>query len=94
MGVVYANQIFVETRVWKEINTDQDVERPRLLAHTATKIGSFLFVVGGHNTNKYTDDVRMLNLRKLATTVSPVFVLSQAGFYSVHQKLFATKPNR
>lgn len=74
------DQSFVETRVWKEINTDQDIERPRLLAHTATKIGSFLFVFGGHNSNKYTDDVRMLNLRKLNATIVPRITPSQPGF--------------
>lgn len=63
LGVKLIVVSFAEAMRWKEIVDRENVNpRPKLLAHTATQIGSYLFVVGGHDTKKYTDDVRLFNL--------------------------------
>lgn len=48
--------------MWTEIVVDTGIERPKLLAHTGMQIGSYLFVIGGHDTTRFTNDVRLLNL--------------------------------
>jgi len=35
------------------------------LSHTATQVGSFLFVQGGHNGEEYTDTMWFFNLGRL-----------------------------
>lgn len=49
----------VDTSVWKSV--DIKVSFPRL-SHTATIIGSYLFVVGGHDGVEYSNEVLLLNL--------------------------------
>ncbi|KAF8339867.1 uncharacterized protein EI90DRAFT_3038058 [Cantharellus anzutake] len=47
---------------WKHFPYEPD-EVGKILAHSSTQIGSYLFVVGGHVDGvKYTHDVRLLNL--------------------------------
>ena len=48
----------VESNTWI-----QAVEKshPRL-SHTATQVGSYLFIVCGHDGSKYTSEVLLLNL--------------------------------
>lgn len=36
------------------------------LSHTATQVGSYLFVIGGHNGQTYAQDVLLFNLTTLA----------------------------
>ncbi len=39
------------------------VEQPhKLLAHTSTQVGSYLYIIGGHNGEKYTSEVLLFNL--------------------------------
>lgn len=49
---------FIESNTWI-----QAVEKsyPRL-SHTATQVGSYLFIVCGHDGSKYTSEVLLLNL--------------------------------
>lgn len=57
--------ILTETLTWKHFAYEPN-EMSRILAHSATQIGSYLFVVGGHVDGvKYTHDVRLLNLGML-----------------------------
>jgi hypothetical protein len=44
---------------WSDVT--QDVNIPRL-SHSALCVGSFLFVLGGHDGTKYCNDLMMLNL--------------------------------
>lgn len=57
----------VETCVWTLINTDIKHNR---LSHTSTQVGSYLFVIGGHNGQAYAQDVLLFNLGKIIFTVS------------------------
>jgi hypothetical protein len=34
----------------------------RRLSHTATQVGSYLFIIGGHNGSDYTSEILPLNL--------------------------------
>ena len=46
--------------VWRQLKM---VEQPhKLLAHTSTQVGSYLYVIGGHNGEKYTSEVLLFNL--------------------------------
>lgn len=66
--------IFHDTEAmrWKEIMPrDSSNPRPKLLAHTATQIGSYLFIVGGHDTKKYTDEARLFNLSEHHSPLAP-----------------------
>lgn len=51
-----------ETCVWTLINTDIKHNR---LSHTSTQVGSYLFVIGGHNGQAYAQDVLLFNLGKI-----------------------------
>lgn len=69
----------LEAMRWKEIIDRENLNpRPRLLAHTATQIGSYLFVVGGHDTKKYTDDVRLFNLGELVWCLLFIYFVSSS----------------
>lgn len=52
----------LDTQIWYQIKTDEIHNR---LGHTATQVGSYLFVVGGHDSQRYTPDVLTLNLVNL-----------------------------
>lgn len=76
----FVDTCIAESHLWKEVVTDDEIERPRLLSHTTTQIGFYLFIIGGHNTVKYTNDVRLLNLSKpfhnLLNTHHPLTIYS------------------
>lgn len=38
---------------------------PKRLAHASVNVGSYLFVTGGHDGNRYCNDLLLLNLSKL-----------------------------
>lgn len=63
----------VETCVWTLINTDIKHNR---LSHTSTQVGSYLFVIGGHNGQAYAQDVLLFNLGK---------ILLQCLYYTHHR---------
>lgn len=48
-----------ETLTWTLLNTEVKHNR---LSHTATQVGSYLFVIGGHNGQIYAQDVLLFNL--------------------------------
>lgn len=52
----------LDTKIWYEVKTDEIYHR---LGHTATQVGSYLFVVGGHDSRSYTPEVLTLNLVNL-----------------------------
>ena len=62
---------------WKQLKM---VEQPhKLLAHTSTQVGSYLYIIGGHNGERYTSEVLLFNLGKstryrLVTLYSRVFL--------------------
>jgi hypothetical protein len=49
----------VERHIWKLVNIPVSYRR---LSHTATIVGSYLFVIGGHDGHEYCADVLLLNL--------------------------------
>lgn len=49
----------VETLAWRAVEIE--VSYPRL-SHTATVIGSYLFVIGGHDGVEYSSHVLLLSL--------------------------------
>lgn len=52
----------LDTRIWYQIKTDEIHNR---LGHTATQVGSYLFIVGGHDSISYTPEILTLNLVNL-----------------------------
>jgi Kelch motif len=54
---------FLDTLVWSLAKQQQTSHRR--LAHTSTQVGSYLFIVGGHNAVDYVSDVLMYNLGKI-----------------------------
>ncbi|CEH13181.1 Kelch repeat-containing proteins [Ceraceosorus bombacis] len=52
----------LDTKVWYQVKTDEIHNR---LGHTATQVGSYLFVIGGHNSHNYTPEILTLNLVNL-----------------------------
>ena len=49
----------LETNIWKCVGIKTSYPR---LSHTATIVGSYLFVVGGHDGVEYSSEVLLLNL--------------------------------
>jgi hypothetical protein len=47
------------TASWHQVYLDSQLPR---LSHTALSIGSFLFIIGGHDGSQYCNDLVMLNL--------------------------------
>jgi hypothetical protein len=47
---------------WHQVYLDSQLPR---LSHTALSIGSFLFIIGGHDGSQYCNDLVMLNLGKI-----------------------------
>lgn len=52
---------------WSQIDLDRAVPR---LAHSATQVGSYVFVIGGHDGSRYSSDVLLLNLGKCRNQAS------------------------
>lgn len=48
-----------DTAQWSKVALDVEHRR---LAHSSTQVGSYLFLVGGHNGTKYTSDLLLYNL--------------------------------
>ncbi|KAF8300420.1 galactose oxidase [Clavulina sp. PMI_390] len=47
---------------WQEVMVSRDIdEPPRMLAHSASVLGFFIFFIGGHSGGTYTNDLRLLN---------------------------------
>ena len=52
-----------DTLVWSLAKQQQTSYRR--LAHTSTQVGSYIFIVGGHNAIDYVSDLLMYNLGKI-----------------------------
>ncbi|KAH8828334.1 hypothetical protein DL96DRAFT_1602742 [Flagelloscypha sp. PMI_526] len=52
----------LETLIWSMVNLQKSYRR---LSHTATQVGSYLFIIGGHDSMDYRNDVLALNLVSL-----------------------------
>lgn len=50
---------------WNQIDLDRAVPR---LAHSATQVGSYVFIIGGHDGSRYSNEVLLLNLGKNKAT--------------------------
>ncbi|CEI90813.1 hypothetical protein RMCBS344292_05123 [Rhizopus microsporus] len=46
---------------WSQIELDKKIPR---LAHTSTQVGSYVFVIGGHDGRRYSQEVLLFNLGK------------------------------
>ena len=46
---------------WSQIKLDCAITRQ---AHSATQVGSYLFVIAGHDGKRYSNEVSLLNLGK------------------------------
>ncbi|KNZ55132.1 uncharacterized protein VP01_2759g6 [Puccinia sorghi] len=51
--------IFIENLTWVQVEVECPIAR---LAHTSTQVGSYLFVIGGHDGEDYTSEVKLFNL--------------------------------
>ncbi|KAF9546445.1 galactose oxidase [Agrocybe pediades] len=51
--------------IWTALTQSSGPVFPKRLAHSATQIGSFLFVMGGHNVQEYTSELILFNLVSL-----------------------------
>ena len=49
----------IDKLTWHPIKLDTPTKR---LSHTATQVGSYLFVMGGHDGSKYNRDLLLFNL--------------------------------
>lgn len=49
----------IVTRRWIQVDTDLKIPR---LTHSATLVGSYIFIFGGHNSRKYSQDILLFNL--------------------------------
>ena len=55
--------MWIDTCRWKELKTDTQHRR---LSHSVTQVGSYLFVVGGHDSHDYTSELLLFNLGSCA----------------------------
>ena len=49
----------LDTLEWTLLELPESYKR---LSHTATQVGSYLFIQGGHNGAEYINDIRFFNL--------------------------------
>lgn len=66
----------IETNEWTKIDINRPLPR---LSHTATQVGSYLFVIGGHDGSRYSCDVMMLNLVTWSWETRKVYGIPPAG---------------
>ncbi|KAI9627050.1 hypothetical protein H4Q26_017578 [Puccinia striiformis f. sp. tritici PST-130] len=50
---------YLESLTWIQVEVEAPIAR---LAHTSTQVGSYLFVIGGHDGEDYTSEVKLFNL--------------------------------
>jgi hypothetical protein len=46
---------------WYAVELDRSIPR---LSHTSTRVGSYLFIMGGHDGKQYSSEILLLNLGK------------------------------
>jgi hypothetical protein len=55
--------ILLAKNAWFTVELDRSIPR---LSHTSTRVGSYLFVIGGHDGKQYSSEVLLLNLGRLS----------------------------
>jgi hypothetical protein len=65
-----------ETLTWTLVYTEVKHSR---LSHTATQVGSYLFIIGGHNGQSYAQEVLLFNLVTLAWETKQVYGVAPPG---------------
>jgi len=70
------NLCSLDTMEWIKIDINKTVPR---LSHTSTLVGSYLFVLGGHDGGRYTSDVEMLNMVTWSWETRKVYGIPPAG---------------
>ncbi|RKP13928.1 hypothetical protein BJ684DRAFT_22668 [Piptocephalis cylindrospora] len=72
----------LNTRVWSNVALDQVIPR---LSHTAILVGSYLFIIGGHDGTQYSSEVLLLNLVTMTWETRKVYgrTPSGRGYHSV-----------
>lgn len=60
--------IFIsDTLRWDQVRLETVHRR---LAHSVTQVGSYLFIIGGHDGNSYSSDILFFNLGELDLHIS------------------------
>jgi hypothetical protein len=57
--VFFLNAKDLDSKAWTTVSPGERIPR---LSHTSTLVGSFLFIFGGHDGSKYSNQVELLNL--------------------------------
>lgn len=60
----------MQTQTWTNVRIDQPIPR---LAHSATLVGSYIFVIGGHDGSRYSNEVLLLNLVTMSWETRKVY---------------------
>jgi hypothetical protein len=60
----------IENLMWTTVITDVKHNR---LSHTSTQVGSYLFILGGHNGQSYAQDVLLFNLGTFSSLLALPF---------------------
>ena len=71
-----ADSLAADTKVWYQVKTDEIHNR---LGHTATQVGSYLFIIGGHDSHSYTPDILTLNLGASDPHITHLLPLTRSG---------------
>ena len=66
----------VDAQIWKAVPIPVPFRR---LSHTSTLVGSYLFIIGGHDGSEYSDDVLLLNLVTMSWDKRNVYGLPPTG---------------
>lgn len=53
--------------MWTLVDTDKEYKR---LSHSSTQVGSYLFIMGGHDGLKYSSDLLLFNLGMFTYLIS------------------------
>ncbi|KAI8373824.1 hypothetical protein BD560DRAFT_88975 [Blakeslea trispora] len=60
----------IENQRWIQIDLDRKIRR---LAHTSTQVGSYVFVIGGHDGKRYSQEVLLFNLVTMSWEVRKIY---------------------
>jgi len=70
----------LDTLRWDQVRLEAAHRR---LSHSVTQVGSYLYIIGGHDGNSYSSDILFFNLVSLAFETKPVAgqLLSPRGYH-------------
>lgn len=66
----------LQDKNWVQVEVETSFPR---LAHTSTQVGSYLFVIGGHDGQKYSHEVLLLNLVTMQWEARKVYGAPPSG---------------